>query len=59
MKTEYEIEQMKVEVQEKISKVSMKARLAWDESNETLYQHYDREYAKLVAQYNILLEVLR
>lgn len=59
MKTEYEIEQMKIDTQEKISKVSMKARHAWDESNKTLYLQYDREYAKLVAQYNILLEVLQ
>lgn len=59
MKTEREIEQMKIEIQENISKVQMKAQSAWSESNETLYRQHDREYAKLVAQYNILCEVLR
>lgn len=59
MKTEHEIEQMKIEIQENISKVQIKAQAAWDESEETVYNFYDREYAKLVAQYNILCEVLR
>lgn len=59
MKTQREIEQMKIDIQEKISKVQMKAQAAWNESDETVYNFYDREYAKLVAQYNILCEVLR
>lgn len=59
MKTQHEIEQMKIEIQEKISKVQIKAQAAWNESDETVYNLYDREYAKLVAQYNILCEVLR
>ena len=58
MKTEHEIEQMKIEIQEKISKVQIKAQAAWNESDETVYNFYDREYTKLVAQYNILCEVL-
>ena len=58
MKTEHEIEQMKIEIQEKISKVQIKAQTAWNESDETVYNFYDIEYAKLVAQYNILCEVL-
>ena len=58
MKTEHEIEQMKIEIQEKISKVQIKAQTAWNESDETVYNFYDRECAKLVAQYNILCEVL-
>ena len=59
MKTQHEIEQMKIEIQEKISKVQIKAQAAWNESEETVYNFYDREYTKLVAQYNILCEVLR
>lgn len=59
MKTEHEIKQMKIEIQEKISKVQIKAQAAWDESDETVYHFYSREYAKLVAQYSILCEVLR
>ena len=58
MKTQHEIEQMKIEIQEKISKVQIKAQEVWNESDETGYNFYDREYAKLVAQYNILCEVL-
>lgn len=59
MKTEHEIEQMKVEVQEKISKIQMKAKSAWKKGGEEAYIHYDKVYAQLVAQYNILLEVLQ
>ena len=59
MKTEHEIEQMKIEIQENISKVKMKAQAAWDESNETSYWQHCRDCAKLVAQYNIIYEVLR
>lgn len=59
MKTELEIEQMKIEVQEKISNVQMKAEEAFEGNLFDLYRQYDREFAKLVAQYNILCEVLR
>ena len=59
METEREIEQMKIYIQEKISKVQIKAQVAWSESDESTYNLYDREYAKLVAQYNILCEVLQ
>ena len=58
MKTQHEVEQMKIEIQGKISKVKIKAQEVWNESDETGYNFYDREYAKLVAQYNILCEVL-
>ena len=58
MKTQHEIEQMKIEIQEKISKVQIKAQAALNESDETVYNFYDREHAKLVAQYDILCEVL-
>lgn len=59
MKTEREIEQMKIEIQEKISNVQMKAQSAWKKGGEEAYIHYDKVYTQLVAQYNILLEVLR
>ena len=58
MKKQHEVEQMKIEIQGKISKVKIKAQEVWNESDETGYNFYDREYAKLVAQYNILCEVL-
>ena len=58
MKTQHEVEQMKIEIQGKISKVKIKAQEVWNESDETGYNLYNREYAKLVAQYNILCEVL-
>lgn len=50
---------MKIIIQEKISKVQIQAQNAWNTGDEVVYLHYDREYAKLVAQYNILCEVLR
>lgn len=59
MKTEREIQNMKIIIQEKISKTQIRAQNAWNTSDEKSYLHYDREYAKLVAQYNILCEVLR
>lgn len=59
MKTEYQIKDMKIIIQEKISKVQIQAQNAWDASDEVVYLHYDREYTKLIAQYNILYEVLR
>lgn len=59
MKTQKEIEDMRMQIQEKISTISLKANTAYQESDEVAFNRYDREYAKLVAQYNILLEVLR
>lgn len=57
MKTKLEIENMKKEIAEKISIIGDKARSQAFGSAE--YDMYDREYAKLTAQYNILLEVLK
>lgn len=57
MKTQYEVEQMKEEVQRKIDAMSEKARSVQFGSTE--WEMYDREYAKYTAQYNILLEVLK
>ena len=59
MKTEREVEALKLSIQEKISDTSAKASEAWQEGNERLFNHYGREYVKYIAQYNILLEVLR
>lgn len=59
MKTEHEVEALKLSIQEKISDTGVKASEAWQEGNERLFKHYDREYAKYIAQYNILIEVLR
>lgn len=57
MKTQSEIEEIKEGISNKISIVGDKARYCSFGSDE--YEMYDREYAKLTAQYNILLEVLR
>lgn len=59
MKTEYEIEQIKKEITERMKIVQDKAEEAWNSKKTSDYVHYDREYAKLVAQYNILCEVLQ
>lgn len=59
MKTEHGVEALKLSIQEKISDTSIKASEAYQASNKELFEHYDREYTKYVAQYNILLEVLR
>lgn len=52
MKTEIEVKWMLYEIQDKISVVQAKAQ-EYEYPN-----YYDKQYAKLTAQYNILLEVL-
>lgn len=59
MKTQQEIEQMKTKKQEDISYLSLKANNYYQLGDKVMFDHYDREHAKAVAQYNILLEVLR
>ncbi|MEG0153727.1 MAG: hypothetical protein RR744_11250 [Cellulosilyticaceae bacterium] len=59
MKTEYEIEQMKAEIQKRISTTSKNSQTVLNEGDKDAFNFYDREYAKLVAQYNILCEVLQ
>ena len=59
MKTEHEIGQMKFEIEKKMQDVRTEIFKAWDEGNEISFRHHDREYAQLVAKYNILCEVLR
>lgn len=56
MKTKQEVECMKQELSRKIETLGEKARNTPYGSVEWLM--YDREYAKCVAQYNILLDVL-
>lgn len=57
MKTQQEIEDMKAKIQERIGETaSLCNRL--DHSSMEWYEA-DRQYAKLIAQYNILLEVLK
>lgn len=57
MKTQREVEQLKQSVQNKIDSMGERARACKFGSDE--WEMYDREYAKLTAQYNILLEVLK
>jgi hypothetical protein len=59
MKTEREIEQMKIDIQNEMQEVRVGCFKAWDEGKVILSKELHRDYTKLVAQYNILLEVLR
>lgn len=59
MKTQSQVEQMLIDIQQQITEQSALANNAYQESNEDVFNYHDRKYAKLVAQYNILLEVLR
>lgn len=59
MKTRQEVEQIKIIVQKELEGYRDSAQVAFNEGNKDLFDHYDREYAKRVAQYNILLEILR
>ncbi len=59
MKTQQQIEEMKMKKLEDITYFSLKANSYYQLGDEVSFQHYDREYAKAVAQYNILLEVLK
>lgn len=57
MKKQNEIEEMKKQISGKISVIGDKVRSCDFRSTE--YEMYGRECAKLTAQYNILLEVLK
>ena len=57
MKTQKEIEDMKSKIQERISETANLCN-SLDHSSMEWYEA-DRQYAKLTAQYNILLEVLK
>lgn len=56
MKTEREIEEMKFDISEKIESLQVKLR---DCKCEFSYNTVSTEIKKLMAQYNILLEVLK
>lgn len=57
MKTEHEIKAMLNNISQKIENTGKKCNESKRYSAE--WEMYDREYAKLTAQYNILLEVLK
>ena len=59
MKTQREVEAMLIQKQEDIGYLSLKANNYHQLSDTVMFEHYDREYSKAVAQYNILLEVLK
>ena len=59
MKTEREIEQMKIDIQNEMQEVRVGCFKAWDDGKVILSKELHRDYTKLVAQYDILLEVLR
>lgn len=56
MKTKFQVEQMLCEIQDRISVAQAKALGA--EYPSEAYSYYDKQYSRLIAQYNILLEVL-
>lgn len=57
MKTQNEIEKMKEDIQKEINDLGEKAKTQIFGSG--MWDMYDRQYSKKVAQYNILLEVLK
>lgn len=57
MKTQKEIEKMKEEIQGRIEKTGAICNRLGHASAE--WYESDRAYAKLIAQYNILIEVLK
>ena len=57
MKSEQEIKQLLDDTHSKLKRVQEVSKTLPFGSHD--WQHFDREYAKLIAQYNILLEVLR
>lgn len=59
MKTRQEVEQIKIKVQKELESCRDSAQKAYNESNFESFNYHDREYAKRVAQHNILLEVLQ
>lgn len=59
MKTEMEIIAMRDKIQKEIERVGGIAREYGKEGDRDLFQLWDSEYAKLIAQYNILIEVLK
>lgn len=59
MKTQAQVEQMLKDVQQKITEQGVLANRAYQESNEAAFNLHELKYGKLIAQYNILLEVLR
>jgi len=57
MKAESEVKSLLNETKQKIDSIQKKCLKTTMYSEE--WEMYDREYAKAVAQYNILLEVLK
>lgn len=59
MKTQQEIEKMKEVISDRIDRMQNMAFSNRTGGNERLADHYEKEYAKAIAEYNILIEVLR
>ena len=58
MKTEQQVKTMLENKKKDIDRLQVKA-IEYNQINDRImFDHYDREYAKAIAQYNILLEVL-
>ena len=58
MKTEQQVREMLENKQKDIDSLQVKTTEYNQINDRIMFDHYDREYAKAVAQYNILLEVL-
>ena len=59
MKSQQEIEKMKEVISDRIDRMQNMAFSNRTGGNERLANHYERECAKAIAEYNILIEVLR
>lgn len=59
MKTRQEVEQIKIKIQKNIDYYRDKAQDAYRIGDNEAFIYYDRQYAKSIAQHNILLEILQ
>ena len=59
MKTEQQVREMLENKQKDIDRLQVEATEYNQINDRIMFDNYDREYAKAVAQYNILLEVLK
>lgn len=59
MKTRQEVEQIKIRVEKSIELFRDSAKEASQKGDQRVFEQYEIELGKRVAQYNILLEILR
>ena len=59
MKTQREIEQMKIKIENKMQELQTESFKACDDGKVALSKELHKDFTLLVAQYNILCDVLR